>query len=573
MCPICETCPVSYLKKGCAGVTFSYIFDNRMSLYYAVIMSLWTALFLEFWKRRQFQLAYDWDLTDIDEDAEAVRPQYRARASDKNFGVSRSNPVTLKKEMYIPLSKKVPRFIASMLVLAFWIVIVLIATVSVIVYRIVAANRLASNDGFKNLSDKLGSLGPYVSPSMIASVTSALISVTIIVILSVIYNQVAIKMTEWECHRTETKYEKSLTKKMFWFQFVNYYSPLVYIAFFKDTLTGVPGNYNKFFGYRWHGCEGGGCTYELAVQLVVIMVAKQFALNIVEMLIPFLMLKIRAWKSKKKGKANLELARWEQDFNLEPVAGLTLFYEYLEMIIQYGFVTLFVTAFPLAPILALLNNVIEIRLDASKFLKYRQRVVAAKAMNIGAWEDLLGLLSKLGVVTNGFIIALTSDTIPKMVYDWDKRGDGYDMTGYVEHGLSYYRDFSFKIDIFCRKPKYFFSNFFYDTQCFNITENTNYNLTAPDGSFTSSCAYRGHREKVAGSDPCKYAFTVEHWRILCTKFIFVIVMEHLVFAVVAMIDNIIPDRSKKLESEIKREKHITRVILRQFKVFTHYLKK
>jgi hypothetical protein len=30
-------------------------------------------------------------------------------------------------------------------------------------------------------------------------------------------------------------------------------------------------------------------------------------------------------------------------------------------VIQYGFVTLFVTAFPLAPFFALMNNVIEIR--------------------------------------------------------------------------------------------------------------------------------------------------------------------------------------------------------------------
>ena len=41
--------------------------------------------------------------------------------------------------------------------------------------------------------------------------------------------------------------------------------------------------------------------------------------------------------------------------------------------IQYGFVTLFVAAFPLAPLLALLNNVFEIRLDAYKYTTQMRR--------------------------------------------------------------------------------------------------------------------------------------------------------------------------------------------------------
>ena len=39
---------------------------------------------------------------------------------------------------------------------------------------------------------------------------------------------------------------------------------------------------------------------------------------------------------------------------------MALFDEYLEMVIQYGFVTIFVSAFPLAPFFALFNNIIEV---------------------------------------------------------------------------------------------------------------------------------------------------------------------------------------------------------------------
>ena len=51
--------------------------------------------------------------------------------------------------------------------------------------------------------------------------------------------------------------------------------------------------------------------------------------------------------------------------------------------IQYGFVTIFVAAFPLAPLFALINNIIEIRLDAYKFVTQWKRPMAARAQDIG----------------------------------------------------------------------------------------------------------------------------------------------------------------------------------------------
>ncbi len=51
--------------------------------------------------------------------------------------------------------------------------------------------------------------------------------------------------------------------------------------------------------------------------------------------------------------------------------------------LQFSFVTIFVAAFPLAPLLALLNNVVEIRVDAIKFLTQHQRPVACRVKDIG----------------------------------------------------------------------------------------------------------------------------------------------------------------------------------------------
>lgn len=67
---------------------------------------------------------------------------------------------------------------------------------------------------------------------------------------------------------------------------------------------------------------------------------------------------------------------------------------------QYGFVTIFVAAFPLAPFFALLNNIFEMRLDAKKLLTYYRRPVTQRVRDIGIWFRILDSVGKLSVITN-----------------------------------------------------------------------------------------------------------------------------------------------------------------------------
>lgn len=142
---------------------------------------------------------------------------------------------------------------------------------------------------------------------------------------------------------------------------------------------------------------------------------------------------MRNWWSGRKGRHHPEnhYSRWEQDHVLQNFSQLGLFYEYLEMgevfgssqssislsasgpcscllrehccfvpVVQFGFITLFVASFPLAPLLALFNNILEIRVDAWKFTTQFRRPVASKARNIGAWLEILNAVAVLSVVTN-----------------------------------------------------------------------------------------------------------------------------------------------------------------------------
>ncbi|TNN63282.1 Anoctamin-2 [Liparis tanakae] len=132
----------------------------------------------------------------------------------------------------------------------------------------------------------------------------------------------------------------------------------------------------------------------------------------------------------------------DKDFALEPYEGVTP--EYMEMIIQYGFVSLFVASFPLAPAFALLNNVIEIRLDASKFVTEIRRPDAVRCKDIGIWYNILCGISKFSVITNAFVISFTSEFVPRMVYQYMYSVNGT-MKGYTDHSLSYFNVSNFPL--------------------------------------------------------------------------------------------------------------------------------
>lgn len=67
--------------------------------------------------------------------------------------------------------------------------------------------------------------------------------------------------------------------------------------------------------------------------------------------------------------------------------------------------------FRLAPLFALFNNVIEIRLDAWKFLSKYKRPIPFKASDIGIWSDIISAISYIAVLTN---VRLTLHTARKI---------------------------------------------------------------------------------------------------------------------------------------------------------------
>lgn len=80
--------------------------------------------------------------------------------------------------------------------------------------------------------------------------------------------------------------------------------------------------------------------------------------------------------------------------------------DYAELAVQFGYITLFVVAFPLAPLLALANNYVEFRSDAFKLLTQMQRPVPRGAEDIGSWQAVFTTISCIAAVTNSALVSL-----------------------------------------------------------------------------------------------------------------------------------------------------------------------
>uniref|UniRef100_A0A8U7M7W6 Anoctamin n=1 Tax=Corvus moneduloides TaxID=1196302 RepID=A0A8U7M7W6_CORMO len=415
-----------------------------------------------------------------------LRPEYEAKCTQK-----KKNPVTqlyqAEVSFQISLIPQVSLIIASM--------------IAVIVYR------LAVYAAFASLMENTQTLQPIsglLTPQLATSVTASCLNFIIIMILNFFYERI-----------NSYEYENRLTMKMFLFQFVNYYSSCLLCAFFKGKFVGLPRCLHIH-------CDPAGCLIELTTQLTIVWLANRSGEY------------PRGYCSKYP--ENL-YSRWEQDHDLQTFGALGLFYEYLEMVIQFGFITLFVASFPLAPLLALMNNILEIRVDSWKLTTQYRRPVAAKAHSIGVWQEILNGMAILSVVTNAFIVAFTSDMIPRLVYYYAySENEDSPMSGYINSSLS----------------------------VFLISDFPERNEPKENPENFVICRYRDYR--YPPDHERKYFHTMQFWHILAAKLAFIIIMEHVVFIVKFFVAWMIPDVPADVKAKIKREKYLTQKILHEYEL-------
>ncbi|KAL3266179.1 hypothetical protein HHI36_010363 [Cryptolaemus montrouzieri] len=531
MCPRCDKyCDYWRLSESCTYAKIQHFIDNPATIFFAVFMSFWATLYMELWKRYSSEIAHRWGLTGFDLLAEPPRPEYLMKLA--NAKKRKLNVVTLIEEPAVSYWKvKLPSMILSFSVVMLWILLTLAVVFGITVYRM----SLMTSEIIYSYSIHYTI---YTVP-----VIAACVNLICIQLLSFLYEKLAHKLTEMEIHRTQTEYDDSHTLKSYLFQFVNYYSSIFYIAFLKGKFVGYPAKYNRIFGFRQEECNPGGCLMELSIQLGIIMIGKQAINSLLEMTIPLAIKMYKTFKvstgierAEKETQQNIIICcnQWTEDYKLNEFSQTCLFQEYLEMVLQYGFVTIFVTAFPLAPLFALLNNIFEMRLDAQKFLKYYRRPVPTRVKNIGVWYQIMTTVGRISVISNAFILAFSSNFIPKLVYVM-KLSEDHTERGYLNHSLAVFDVMDFEKG------------------------------TAPEKSVFSNittCRYPEYRSGP-DEDP-KYKRPLIYWQIMVARLAFIVAYQNLVSFVIMAVQWAIPDMPRKLNDQIKKEAYRTNEMILQY---------
>jgi hypothetical protein len=142
--------------------------------------------------------------------------------------------------------------------------VVIIATLAMLTFRL-----FMQKTSFSVLG---GVIGGLMNAIAIVILNKVRILIFFSFLVFQIYRTIAAYLTNWENHRTQTDYENSLIIKIFLFQFVNSYTSLFYVGFFKRNAL-LWGSHTFEDACKEGSPQGNstGCIDELTIQLATIM--------------------------------------------------------------------------------------------------------------------------------------------------------------------------------------------------------------------------------------------------------------------------------------------------------------
>lgn len=382
--------------------------DDVIWVGFALFNVIWSTLYIEMWKRKSAELAYTWSTLDRKDDLIAdPRPLFH--------GEPVVSPVTGRKEPFYSSWRRNAFF---------YLVSVPVISFSLLITCLVSLAFLTMYGHVKELVDK----GLLLYPLKFVPMTLLGIAVSI---LDRIYARVAQWLNMKENYRLEEQYKNQLAIKLTLFQSVNAFMSLFYTAFYLQDFERLHHQLATLLIVRQivSNMKESILTFGIAQlkqyintkddsevspeKLSSAAAAKPTAPDLSSAGYPFASTAV-AGQSKSSGgdpvqdsgyRRRCTVSQAELESYMPRYEGT--FDDYLEMAIQFGYVTWFSGVFPLAGLCALVNNVVEIRSDAFKLCASFQRPFGELARDIGAWEWVLEGMSMAALVVNAALIGVS----------------------------------------------------------------------------------------------------------------------------------------------------------------------
>lgn len=339
---------------------------------YSIMIIIWATLFVKYWRRKSNDICMRWG---------SAGTQFKASDTRFNFqGVIGINPITQLPEYQFSSLKRFGLYVKSymchlpLMILSFIFMIIFLNALGY-----VDSHHWIYLESLSDLSIEGAIFDKNTNWAMIPTICQGLS----MAVLASFNTKIAVYTTNRENHRTHTRYNNSIIFKKFMFEIVYTFLPLLYIAFWRlDEKS-------------------------LTTELVTLYATDEIRRVVTEAFIPFIQKKLSA-KKIIKIKDQSRDAYFDEKVHELTLAPYEAYDDYLEMVIQFGYITLFANAFPLSGAISLLFNVIEMKSDASKLKSSYQRPIPTVVNGIGSWQSLMNFMSHICLVTNTILIAYST---------------------------------------------------------------------------------------------------------------------------------------------------------------------
>ncbi|CAO3642180.1 unnamed protein product [Cunninghamella echinulata] len=386
------------------GVFVYFTHSNTLTVWYSVAMLAWGITFIEMWKRKQTELAITWEVRNCS--------KHEKRRADFKGDTTVADQVTGEEMPFVPAWKIIYRRALSLPGVAIGAVLLFI------IVALVFMLQLFLHEYYTGPFHEILHYAP--------TITFALLIPT----MSGIYTTWVRILTNYEMHKTESSWEYSYTQKIFVANFLVGYLSLFFIAWIYIPFGDYVLPYLSALNISHHHKKVD--FQRLHDQFVYFIVTGQVVGFMTEMAVPYakaLLMPKAKELSAKVTKDSSALSKRDEAMSSEGSAinpakvkfvkkvykevGLeeyNIYTDYVEMVIQFGYISMFSPVWPLASLCCIINNWIELRSDAIKICKYTRRPAPLRAEGVGPWLGNMEAIVWLSSITMGSFIYLFHPT-------------------------------------------------------------------------------------------------------------------------------------------------------------------